>query len=102
MAVCPAVQGPLFIEVDGTPLTRDKLVTAVRQALQQAGVQSARYSGHSFRIGAATTAAQAGVEDSMVKMLGRWESSSYQHYIQTPKDALAAISVRLAYQSIVI
>ena len=99
MAVRPAAQGPLFVEVDGTPLTRDKLVTAVRQALQQAGVQSVRYSGHSFRIGAATTAAQAGLEDSMVKMLGRWESSAYQRYIRTPRDTLAAISVHLASQS---
>ena len=98
-AVHPAVQGPLFLEVDGTPLTRDKLVTAVRQALQKAGVQSARYSGYSFRIGAATTAAQAGLEDSMVKILGRWESSAYQRYIRTPRDTLAAISVRLASQS---
>ena len=29
MAVCPAGQGPLFVYVDGTPLTRDKLVETV-------------------------------------------------------------------------
>ena len=86
MAVRPAGQGPLFVYVDGTPLTR---VETVRCTLQQSGISPAGYSGHSFRIGAATTAAQAGLEDSVVKMVGRWE------YIQIPREALAAISARL-------
>ena len=33
---------------------------------------SSCYSGHSFRIGAATAAAKLGVNDSMIKVLGRW------------------------------
>ena len=32
----------------------------------------------------------------LIKMLGRWESASYQHYVRTPRDQLAAISSRLA------
>ena len=95
LAVHPCNHGPLFIYADGTPLTREKLVEAVRQALQQAGVSPAGYSGHSFRIGAATTAARAGLEDSLVKMLGRWESTAYQRYIKTPRETLAALSLRL-------
>ena len=63
-------------------------------ALQNAGISPAGYSGHSFRIGAATTAAQAGLEDSVVKTLGRWESAAYQQYIQTPRETLAAFSAR--------
>ena len=39
-----------------------------------------------------TAAASAGIEDSIVKMLGRWESSADQRYLQTPRDSLAAIS----------
>ena len=95
MTVRPAGQGPLFVYVDGTPLTRDKLVETVQHMLQQAGVSPAGSSGHSFRIGAATTAAQAGLKDSVVKMLGRWESMAYQRYIRTPRETLAAISARL-------
>ncbi len=49
--------GPLFAYCDGRPLTRQRFVAAVRQALESAGVQAASYAGHSFRIGAATTAA---------------------------------------------
>ena len=96
MAVRPARQGPLFVYMDGTPLTRDKLVETVRRTLQQAGISPAGYSGHSFRIGATTTAAQAGLEDSVVKMLGRWESSAYLRYIKTPRETLAALSSCLA------
>ena len=50
--------------------------TAVKEALDVAGVESGQYSGHSFRIGAATTAAARGLEDSTVRTLGRWKSLS--------------------------
>ena len=66
----------------------------VKQALTATGLDVKGYSGHSFRIGAATTAAAKGVEDSVIKMLGRWESLAYQNYLRTPRDTLAAISAR--------
>ena len=53
-------QGPLFIFQDCTPLTRASFVSHLQTALAQAGVHSSSYSGHSFWIGAATAAAQAG------------------------------------------
>ena len=55
-----------------------------------------KYSGHSFRIGAATTAAAVGVEDSMIKTLGRWKSAAYLAYVRIPWKRLAAVSARLA------
>ena len=95
IAIRPPMHGPLFIYRESTCLTRDKLVTHVRSALTAAGIDMRGYSGHSFRIGAPSTAAQAGVEDSVIKMLGRWESSAYQRYLCTPRESLTAISVRL-------
>jgi len=87
--------GPLFLFCNGKHLTRVRLVTKVREALASAGVDHSAYSGHSFRIGAATTAAKQGISDATIKMLGRWKSSAYQLYIKTPKEQLASISQRL-------
>ena len=64
--------------------------------LAEAGLDVSGYSGHSFRIGAATSAAQAGLGDALIKTLGRWESAAYQRYIRTPRDTLAGISSQLA------
>ena len=87
--------GPLFKFQDGKPLTRQRFVARVHEALTSAGVDSSAYSGHSFRSGAATTAAKCGVSDAVIKMLGRWKSSAYQLYIKTPRDQLAKISMEL-------
>ena len=51
-------------------------MTRVWQALTKGRIDSTRYSGHSFHSGAATTAAWMGIEDSTIKMLGRWKSSA--------------------------
>ncbi len=88
--------GPLFRFKEGKPLTKPHFVSQVRETLQARGIDGSSYSGHSFRSGAATTAARAGVEDSTIKMLGRWKSDAYQLYIKTPRHHLAAISTRLA------
>ena len=66
---------PLFCFVDGKGLTREHFVTWVRYGLREAGLDEAMYCSHSFRIGAATTVASKGVEDSVSKTLGRWESA---------------------------
>ena len=59
--------GPLFIFQDGRPLMRPRFVIRVSKALLAVGIDPKPYSGHSFHIGAATTAAQQGVEDSTKK-----------------------------------
>ena len=80
--------GPLFIFSDGRLLTRKKFVELVRAALAAAGVDQRHYCGHSFRIGAATTAAAKGIEDSVIKSLGRWESVAYLQYVRIPRSQL--------------
>ena len=96
MAIRPPIPGPLFIFQDGSALTRDKLVTHLRQALAHVGVDASNFSGHSFRIGAATTAALAGFSDSFIQTLGRWKSSAFTAYISTSKDEIVAASAVLA------
>lgn len=84
--------GPLFQFSDGKPLTRQRFVAEVKEALSQAGIDSSKFSGHSFRSGAATTAIRRGVGDATVQMLGRWKSDAYRAYIKTPRNQLAKIS----------
>ena len=88
--------GPLFIWQDGTPLQKPQFNKAVKLALTQAQLPAEKFAGHSFRIGAATTAASAGLEDSTIQTLGRWKSSSYLLYIRLEPRSLAAISHTLA------
>ena len=87
--------GPFFRFADRSPLTRPKFVNRVKQALTQAGMDCSGYSGHSFRSGAATTAAKRAINDSTIKMLGRWKSSAYQVYIKTSRQQLVAYSRQL-------
>ena len=88
--------GPLFIWKDGSPLSKSKFVTEVRRALSLANLPAASFAGHSFRIGAATTAATAGLEDSTIQTLGRWKSSSYLLYVCLEPCRLISVSATLA------
>ena len=96
LAIRPPTPGPLFIFQNGTPLSRGRLVSHLHEALSQVGINVNNYSGHSFRIGAATAAAKAGFSDSFIQTLGRWRSSAFTTYIRTPATALAAASAALA------
>ena len=96
LAIRPSNPGPLFILEDGTPLKKEYFVAHLREALSRAGVQTAGFSGHSFRIGAASAAAKAGMNDSFIQTLGRWRSDAFTTYIRTPAAELAAATIRLA------
>ena len=89
--------GPLFVLASGKPLTRSALVETVRMLLNIAEVPNAQlYSGHSFRIGAATTAAMAGVPDSLIRAAGRWQSDVCLRYMRIPTAVKCQLSSQLA------
>ena len=75
---------PLLCLEDGTTLTHSKFVKTLYSVLQKLGFQPTIYTGHSFRIGAATTAAATGLPDYLMKAPGRWSSECYIQYIHTP------------------
>ena len=88
------LSGPLFINTHGQPLTCSRLSSFIQSVLQGAGIPG-HFSGHSFRIGAATMATQCGIPDHLVKTLGRWSSDAYQLYVRTPVESIVEVSGRL-------
>ena len=81
--------GPFFRDQQGRPLTKAVFIQDIRQALTRLGLPAEQFAGHSFRIGATTATAQAGLEDSVIQALGRWSSAAFLLYIRTPREQLA-------------
>ena len=77
--------GPLFIYQNGTPLSRSQLSSFLQTTLQSAGIPG-KFSGHSFRIGAATTAARKGLPDHLINTMGHWSSEAYLLNVRTPVE----------------
>ena len=88
--------GPLFRWQNGTALTKPRFVSEVRLALTAANLPAKDFAGHSFRIGATTTSATAGLDDSTIQTLGRWKSASYLLYIRMEPQQLASVSSSLS------
>ena len=92
LAVRGQQEGPLFLFRNGTYLTRQRLVAAVRLAIGRAGLDPSKYCGHSFRIGAATTTAKKGLEDSVMKTLhGEVEESSIPGVHNNPQGTASKL-----------
>ena len=87
--------GPLFTYESGSFLTRDKLTKETRLLISKGGLASNEFAGHSFRIGAATTAASANLPPWLIKVLGRWSSDCFERYIKTPPSVLAQVPQKL-------
>lgn len=88
--------GCFFQFENNSPLTKPKFVAKIREVLEAIGLPYTCFAGHSFRIGAATAAAHAGVEDSVIQLLGRWSSAAFLAYIRTPREELAQYSCLLS------
>ncbi|XP_061195714.1 integrase/recombinase xerD homolog [Saccostrea echinata] len=78
----PHVSGPFFQFVNGTPVTYSYVSSELSKAIAFAGLDPKRYKGHSFRIGAATHAAQLGYSETFIQHLGRWNSNVLHRYIR--------------------
>ena len=98
-ASAPTMAGanhPFFKYKNGQALSRAHLTSVVQRLLERDGCPyAAAFKGHSFRSGAATTAAEAGVPDWLIKTMGRWASDAYLTYIKTPQATLLNVASTL-------
>lgn len=78
---------PLFVDNNGSIIRRSLFSDAVRLLLLGVGKKPDLYSLHSFRSGAATSAAANNFESHDLKSLGRWKSEVYGIYLRDPKLA---------------
>lgn len=80
--------GALFCFADGSPVKTSHFTQQLRQALHFCGLDSSKYKSHSFRIGAASSAADNGLSDAQIRHLGRWKSDAFKLYIRQPSEVL--------------
>ena len=71
-----------FFTIGGLPVHRQYFCGLLTPAIKRCGLNPARYKGHSFRIGAASHAAEGGMSDAQIRVLGRWKSNAFLRYIR--------------------
>ena len=69
---------------------RSAFISHLKEALTNVGIDLTQFAGHSFCIGAATTAAKRGLSNSPIKQLGCW--AGYQRYIQPSPTILGSLA----------
>jgi integrase len=74
--------GPLFTFRSGSPVSHSYVVQQLKSALKFSSLDCNQYKGHSFRIGAATEAANLGFSENYIQQLGRWHSNAIKRYIR--------------------
>ncbi len=85
LSVRPPGPESAFIHMDHTALTRYQFQAVLKKTLAHSGHPTDDYSSHSFRIGAATSAAMNGVKQELIMQLGRWGSDSFRSYVRIPQ-----------------
>uniref|UniRef100_A0ABM5EUS7 Integrase/recombinase xerD homolog n=1 Tax=Pogona vitticeps TaxID=103695 RepID=A0ABM5EUS7_9SAUR len=75
-------RGYFFQHKNGSPLTKYQFWALTDMALESLGIKNMRFGTHSFRIGAASTAAALGYDVEKIKRLGRWSSTCFRKYIR--------------------
>jgi len=95
LAVRGSSPGALFVQKNGVALTRQSFSLELETIFRKLQLRYNGFNTHSFRIGAATTAKEAGISDLHIKMLGRWRSDAFQSYVRTSPHQLAKLSKQL-------
>ena len=82
LAIRPQSGEAFFREFDGRQLTRRVFTEVLRKCLSFLNIPASRFASHSFRIGAATSAAMAGFDSTDIQKMGRWSTDTHKRYIR--------------------
>ena len=86
------VDGPLYRFHNGQFLTRHFISNLLSLALPHVP----NINTHSFRIGGASAAASAGIQDSVIQIMGRWSSDAYKRYIRLSDHTVRDVGMRIS------
>ena len=90
-----SVTSPLFVLPSGQPPKLSWFNIAITRLARGCGEREPwRFTSHSLRIGAATTATAQGATPDEVMALGRWRSAAYQVYVSESARQAAAGKAR--------
>ena len=84
---------PLFRGADGSAITVPRVRGMVRLLMGSVGLDGARFGAHSLRIGGASAMLAAGVDPTLIRLMGRWSSDVYQIYCRMSREAAARAAV---------
>ena len=85
--------GSLFSLADASAVKTEGLTRQFKGALAFCDSHCSSYKSHSFRIDAASPAAENGMSDAQIRGLGRWKSNGFKLYIQSPTAFVFSVIV---------
>jgi hypothetical protein len=86
---------PLFVRLDGSAVSLDWIKGQTTAFLIRLGMNHGDFTGSSWRAGGAISARDAGISDSVIKVLGRWESAAYLNYLPVAESNLAEAAIKM-------
>ncbi|XP_075683592.1 uncharacterized protein LOC142652068 isoform X1 [Rhinoderma darwinii] len=82
LSIRPSLGVAFLIHQNGDQLSRFQFNSVLKKCLKSLKLEHLKISSHSFRIGAATEAAQLGIDEGIIKRIGRWESNRFKLYVR--------------------
>lgn len=81
---------PLFLIPDGAPMSTSWFTKHFKSILRLCDLSPSFYTGHSFRISTAISAASTGISTSTLQQLRHWSSSAYSLYMRPDSASILA------------
>ena len=88
-----------FFQLHNRALDHMTSVNHIKHVATCLRLDPSRYSGHGLHIGGATSAVKAGLSQWQIKLLGYWNSQSYQMYIRQDPSACVELAAHMAANS---